>query len=55
MAVVAGSGRRTTITIIATTNPTTTATATAAMSARMRCRLRRSVLLDLRTMSQQSR
>ncbi len=41
MAVVDGDGRRTTITMMATTSATTTATAAAAISARMRWRLRR--------------
>jgi hypothetical protein len=41
IAVVDGSGRRTTITITATSRSTTTATAAAAAIARMRWRLRR--------------
>jgi hypothetical protein len=42
VAVGGGPGRRTTMTMMAATNPTTRATAPAAISARMRCRRRRS-------------
>ena len=50
IAVVAGPGRRTMMTMTATTKATTTATAAAAISARIRWRLRRSVFRDFRTM-----